>query len=117
MTVIETKHMHAVSQRRGLYELRSADNTTVDYIGMWIDGVQIAAALRKDDWYAEHNGGAEWALWSSRLSVAPIRAERGPTDTHPLALRTEADARAWLDLLADLAEHGPRIVETRQVKR
>jgi hypothetical protein len=116
MTVIETKHMRAVSERRGIYEL-PGDDGELGYIGVWVDGVQIAAGVRHDEGYAERHNGARWALWSGGLDVTPLKAPRGPFDTHSLAVRAEADVRVWLDLLGDLAEHGPRSVKTRKRAR
>lgn len=106
-----------ITERRHVTEY-GADGTPA-FIGMWVDNVQIAAAIRQDDEYADYHRGARWSLWSSGLTLAPLpgtdASQRSPIASHPLPVRTEADVRAWLDLLADLAEHGARSVETRRI--
>jgi hypothetical protein len=80
------------------------------YLGMWVDGIQVAAAVRQDDCYAEMNGGARWSLWSSGLTLR-TEGHNPPGSARPLPVRDEADARAWLYLFADLAEQGPSVIE------
>ena len=78
------------------------------YIGMFVDDVQVAAAIWQE--------GTRFHLWSSGLT---LRQRYGlgpnlPTAAVPLDVASEQDARAWLDLIADLAEHGPHVIEQRR---
>lgn len=112
-----------VSDRREFMELPGDDGTTA-YVSVWVDGLQIAGAVRQDEFYAERNRGARWSLWSSGLSLrllgdAPSTSEHAPAqprNTSPLPVRDEHDVRAWLSLIADLAERGPRAVEHRRTE-
>jgi hypothetical protein len=93
-------HMTRVSPRRQMYEL-PGDGVDFGYISVWVDDVQIAAAV--------HSGPISYdtphySLWSSALSL---------DNAKPLRVNSEHDARAWLALMADLAEQGPRVVEKR----
>lgn len=106
--------MTTISERRQLLTYDD-ESGAVGFLSVWVDNVQIAAAVKQDESYAQRNDGAQWSLWSSGLTLralTPPDDERA-TAAHPLAIRTEGDARAWLFLLADLAESGPRIVESR----
>ncbi|HJT94040.1 MAG TPA: hypothetical protein VJ777_19260 [Mycobacterium sp.] len=117
-----SKYTTRVSDRREVVTYPDESGATA-FIGMWVDGQQIAAAVRQDDEYAKRNGGAHWSLWSSGLrlrllvdeqpEVNGIRCQPPAIASRPLPVRDQHDAQAWLALLADLAEHGPRVVSGR----
>lgn len=107
--------MTKISERREVLTYPGDDGQTA-YVGMWVDGLQIGAGLRQDDGFAEYHRGDRWLLWSSGLtSMAMIKpdAPRPTNAASPLPVRDEAGVRAWLNLLADLAEHGAKVVEGR----
>lgn len=120
MTTV-SKSMRRVSERREYMEL-PGDDGAVGFISVWVDGVQVAAGIRQDPAYAERNGGRGWSLWSSGLSLrttgdAPVtsaHAPQQPRNTHPIPVDDEHDVCAWLALIADLAENGPSVVESRR---
>lgn len=80
-----------ISERREILTYNDADGQA-SYIGMWVDGIQVAAGVKSID--------TQWSMWSPLLAVG---------NAHPLVVRTESDLRAWLNLFGDLAEHGPRV--------
>lgn len=104
--------MTNLSERRQLLTYLDADGR-LSYIGVWVDEMQIAAAVRTD--LDEPLNGPVWQLWSSGLRLRSTLNGREPEAkyAHPLPVTDEHDARAWLDLLADLAEFGPKSVQYR----
>lgn len=98
-----------ISDRRVVVTYRDGDEK-LSYIGMWVDDVQIAAAVRQPPLAPETR---DWHLWSSGL-VYPPGSPPSPGEARPLLVANEHDARAWLDLIADLAEHGPAALARRK---
>jgi len=99
-----------VSDRRELHTTID-DSGELAYIGLWVDGVQIAGAVRQDELYAACNNDARWSLWSCGLRPRSLLGDPPSANAaRPLPVADEHDARAWLTLLATLAEQGPTAV-------
>lgn len=103
--------MTNLSERRQLLTYLDADGR-LTYIGIWVDELQIAAAVRAD---GTPPHGSAWQLWSSGLRLrSTLDPAPSPANAaRPLPVDNEYEARAWLNLLADLAEFGPKSVQYR----
>lgn len=82
-----------LSNTRELW-VHNREDGTVGYIGMAIDGVQIAAGARQSDDHKKSTG-YDWHIWTSLLTL---------DDASPLAARDEKSVRRWLELFADMYE-------------
>lgn len=118
MTSITDKHMTRISERRQILAYPDVEGDgQISYIGMWVDGIQIATGLRQSVEFDDYHKGYRWQMWSSALTLPPNKfygnadEPRADNAACPLAARDEADVRAWLNLFADLAERGPRAVD------
>ena len=79
-----------------MQEITDPTSGEVAYLGLWVDGVQVAAAMRQDDFFAERHGGHRWHLWTNFLKIF--------VEARPAVLPDEQSARGWLKFIGDCVE-------------